>query len=531
MKFKKLIVSGIIMNVLAMSIVPGVYAAPKKGWMPPGQMKKTVEKNDDIVEYIINNGKSLPPGILKNLIRDSKLSNDDIEDLMEAGALNGVPGGILKNIMSDKDDDIEDQDSEDENDVLGRITGIDLEDRIIVVDGLEYKLPKEVDVEMYGEDAKLSDLKVGMKVEIELDEEEAEINVIEDDKDGEIISGSITAIDLDDKIIVIDKVEYNLPDGTYIEIDGGLASIEDLEVGMKIEIEVDNDKEEMDILVIDEENVKRFKGIIKELDLIGNYYIMIDDTEHKLSKDAVVLIDGDSKKLSDLKVGVEANIKIVDDEVVSIIISTFDYEKVFGEIIDIDLIGTYHIKIDTEVYKLNEEAKIFIDGNQSSLNDLKSGMEIEAKLDSDDIVAITTLTEGFDKKNGKIEELDLFGQYHIALGEDEYILSKDSKVIIDEEIKELKDLRIGMEVEAKIFDNQVVIVTATIAEEKNVSGELKDIDLIGTYHIKIDNDEYELSKDTKVIIEDRDRKLEDLEIGMEVNVEIVDDIVFKIVVE
>lgn len=535
MKLRKIITTAMIVNILAMTMAPGVYAAPKKG-MPPGQMKKHVisnhGSNDEVVEYIINNRGSLPPGILKNIIRDANLSQDDLEELAEEGILNGLPGGISKNINAggnyagDEDNDQDDEESDDEKEIVGIITGLDIEERIIVIDNKEYKLPDEVEIEIDDEDAIFSDLKVGMKVELELDEDEAEINVI-DKEDVTRIRGTIKELDLIGTYYIrIDEKEYALSDKAQVMIDGKEMQLKDLAAGMKAEVKI-VDKEVIKVIVSTEVD-KNLNGEIKELDLIGMYHIKLDTIEYKLSKESKVLIDKKESSLSDLKIGMEAEIEVSNDEVTMVRVSTTGFQKKSGEIKEIDLLGTYHIQLDKVEYLLSKEAKVIIDDELKELKDLKEGMNGEIKIIDNKVVKVTVSTPDYELETGEIKEIDLVGTHHLTIDSERYIVVEDVQVIIDEEEMELKDLETGMEAEIKILDNKIVKVIVSTPDYEIETGEIKDVDLIGTYHIKIDSHEYKLSKEAEIIIDGEESELKDLETGMDVKVKILDDIVVMI---
>jgi hypothetical protein len=70
-----------------------------------------------------------------------------------------------------------------------------------------------------------------------------------------------------------------------------------------------------------------------------------------------------------------------------------------------------------------------------------------------------------------------------------------------------------------------------VDDEEEISGKLTNIDLTGIYHISVNNIRYKLAKDADVVIEDDDADLEDLEIGMDVEIILENGIVTYIYAE
>lgn len=458
MKLRKFIMAMIIMNLLVMSFASGVFAAPKNG-MPPGQAKKTVENvaEEDVVEYLKDHGENLPPGILKNIIRDADLSEDSLEELEDEGVLEGLPGGILDNIYGNEG---QGQGQGPGNGqavglwevIEGTITDIDFDEKMIEIDEVEYELPDDIRVDIEDEDAMFSDLEVGMVVRLRMDEEKAFIEVMGDDYVN--VMGIITGIDLDEMILEIDDVEYMLPEEVEVELDGYEATLEDLEVGMEVTLKIEDEKAEIEVMP--EEGVMWIEGEIKGIDTVDEWSIMIEETEYVVSPGVVVMIDDEEADFEDLEVGMEAMVKLVDDIAMKIVVIT--YEMVSGEITALDMEGEYHITIDTMEYVLTPGAVVMIDGEEETLEDLEVGMEAEVKVEDGVVTMIMVMTTGFEKVYGEIMDLDLLGQYHITIDTEEYDLHKQAKVIIDGVLSTLDDLEIGMMAEVKIVDDEVVRV-------------------------------------------------------------------------
>ncbi|KAB3524891.1 hypothetical protein [Alkaliphilus serpentinus] len=541
MKSKKILSILLAITVFTLIGTSWAFAAPGKGngrgGMAPGQIKNHILNTDlseeEAVELIIENGKLLPPGILKEIILGLDLSEDSLEELEEAGILNGLPGGILKEIYAgmdddddddNNDDDDNDDDDNDEIEVKGYITGIDVDDKVIEIDNNEYQLPEEVEIEVDGEEADLEDLKVGMKVELEIEEEEAEIEA-ESVEGGDVkVEGNITALDFIGVYhIEIDEEEYKIAEEVEVLLDEKAAELEDLEVGMKAEVKI-IEEEVVEIYAKSMAN-EVVEGEITALDLIGIYHIEIDDEEYSLSRNAQVVINGLSKTLEDLEIGITAVAKLHEDMVVKVIVE-FDIEEIEGEITGIDVEDQY-IAIDEVKYKLAEKVEIRLNNEVAALADLGVGMEINAVELNGEIVEVNAFKEEILEAQGKITAINL-QERSITIDGVDYPLATGVIVKISGEAATLEDLIVGMTVEAELADGKILKIYAEIIETNKVEGEITGLDLIGIYHLSIDNQEYHLLREAIVTINEEEAELEDLQLGMTGIIYLVDNDIIKI---
>ncbi|QSX05641.1 hypothetical protein JYG23_13375 [Sedimentibacter sp. zth1] len=528
MKLRKTISIVLVIAILALTGAPEVYAMPErgngqdKGGIAPGLLKNMILNSDlseeEAVELIIENAGSLSPGVLKEIILGLDLSSDSLEKLEEEGILDGLPGGILKEILSGDDED----DEEEEIEVKGNITDIDVEDKIIEIDGKEYELPEEVEIEIDGEKADLGDLEVGMEVELEIEDEEAKIKA-ESVEGIATIEGNIEGLDLIGTYhITIDKEEYKIAEEVEVILDAEEATLEDLEVGMEAKIEIID--EEVARIYAQSIGYEEVEGNIEDLDLIGTYHITIDEVEYKIAEEVEVILDAEEATLEDLEVGMEAKIEIIDEEVTRIYAQSIGYETIEGNIEDLDLIGTYHITIDEVEYKIAEEVEVILDAEEATLEDLEVGMEAKIEIIDEEVTRIYAQSIGYETIEGNIEDLDLIGTYHITIDEEEYKLSRDAQVVINGFASALEDLETGMSVVVKLQEEIVVKVNVEF-EIEEIEGNITGIDLEDRY-ITIDEVEYKLANEVEIRLNNKEAILEDLELEMEINaVELYGEIV------
>uniref|UniRef100_UPI00192B090A hypothetical protein n=1 Tax=Sporosalibacterium faouarense TaxID=516123 RepID=UPI00192B090A len=151
---KKIISIVLIVAIMVSAGSTAAFAKPNKdkGNMPPGQIKKMILNSklsdDEVVELIEKYIDSLSPGVLKEIIIKANLSQDTIEEMKEEGLLGGLPGGVLNELLGYEDDDKYDEDEQDDDEdelkeVEGKITGIDIEDKILEIDEEEYELSED----------------------------------------------------------------------------------------------------------------------------------------------------------------------------------------------------------------------------------------------------------------------------------------------------------------------------------------------------------------------------------------------------
>ncbi|WP_105615708.1 hypothetical protein [Vallitalea okinawensis] len=531
MKLRRIISIVLVITILSLTGAPVVFAKSGKGGMAPGLLKNMILKSDlseeEAVELIIENSGSLSPGVLKEIILGLDLSKDSLEDLDEEGILDGLPGGVLKEIYSgdDEDDDDED-DKEEEIEVKGNITDIDLEDKVLEIDGKEYELPAEVEIEIDGEEADLEDLEIGMEVELEIEDEEAKIEA-ESVQGIATIEGNIEDLDLIGTYhITIDKEEYKIAEEVEVILDKEKATLEDLEVGMEAEIKIID--EEVTRIYAHSIGYEEVEGNIEDLDLIGTYHITIDKEEYKIAEEVEVILDKEEATLEDLEVGMEAEIKIIDEEVAGIYAHSIGYEEIEGNIEDLDLIGTYHITIDEAEYKLSRDAQVVINGFARDLEDLETGMSVVVELQKEIVVKVNVEFE-IEEIEGNITGIDLEDRY-IVIDKVEYKLAKEVEIRLNNEEAMFEDLGLEMEINAVEVNGEIAEINAFKEEILEVQGKISAINLQDRY-VEIGGVDYQLATETIVKVDEKVATLEDLIVGMLVEAELSHGEIVKIYAE
>ncbi len=289
--------------------------------------------------------------------------------------------------------------------VKGYITNIELGRRYneISIDKKTYELDADAKVRIDGRSKELTDLKVSMYVEVEI-EDNTVISI--DAKNEEItIKGEITNITKSTQGTSL-KIKENKTNKEYtylVHKDAKIyienlrnAKIEDLRKGDKGEFEVFNNTI-VEIYIDTAAVVEEIEGYITDLELTRRYNkISIDKKTYDLDSNAKVKIDGKTKSLSDLKIGMYAELVLEDGVVISVDAENAK-KTIEGKIIDItkDKLGTT-LKIkedDTKkeyTYAVNKDAKIYIENlRNAKIEDLLIGDEGEFEILNNVIVEIS----------------------------------------------------------------------------------------------------------------------------------------------
>ncbi|WP_202709893.1 hypothetical protein, partial [Sporosalibacterium faouarense] len=318
-----------------------------------------------------------------------------------------------------------------------------------------------------------------------------------------------------------------LSEDVEIEIDGDEADLDELVIGMDVQVKL----EDKTIIIIDgeaKEEIIEIEGIIEELDLIGIYHITIDNEEYLLSREAKVCVDGEESQLEDLELGMEVSVEMKNAEIIAINGNSMEIE-VSGSITSLGL-EEGNIDIDNSTFIIADEVDVEINGEKAELEDLEVGMDIEAEVVNDKVTEISVTDETIENLEGTINGMDLADRV-IVIDEEEYSLADDVDVKINDEDVELSELEEGMEIEFEILNDEISAIKVNVVEVSELEGEITDLDLIGIYHITVEGNEYQLSREATVTVDGEEVSLEDLEVGMMATITLNDELVVDVAAE
>jgi hypothetical protein len=353
-----------------------------------GYEEEAEDSMDEDLEDIFKDAAAVPVGSVGYvyLVYEMKIMVGDGQRFNPMGTLTRAEMATLFYNLDEKiDNDIDD------DTYRGIIYAID-DDRIVLKDGRDLKTfsVDEDDVIVYGKNGRsdYDDLRKGLMVEVEVEDGEVIfIEVIDEkDEDNKIISqytGFLTEKSRNEITIEIEKmrITFQVLDNVTVLFKNERGDFDELETGVDVTVTVDNKNRARKIYVHrerKEQKEKKIKGIItRELDLSGVFHIWIDEQRYELSDDADVKIEGKNADLDELVEGMEAELKLKDNVVVSIKAEDNEFE-VEGEIEEIlDSGRKLELEVDGEdiIYYVSDDVEITIDGDDADIDDLREGQE------------------------------------------------------------------------------------------------------------------------------------------------------------
>ncbi len=255
------------------------------------------------------------------------------------------------------------------------------------------------------------------------------------------------------------------------------------------------------------------------------------------------LMQGSAKKFNPMGTMTRAEMAVLfsrlDDKV-----DSDDDERVAGEVYRVyeDRIGLL-INGITKYYDVDRRVRVYEDRKRIDYDDIKAGDKVKMELVDGEVIYIEIVDKLDEDKiiaryNGTVKEIDTTKPYRLALQAETMVLMFEVIDRVEVEFKNgegnfdeiKKGDSIGVVVDRRNRVTQILVERNRERQdwEDEIEGTITDIDLVGSYHLTIDNKEYDLDEDAEVKIDGRRKDLEDLEIGMYVEIKLEDDIVVYI---
>lgn len=338
--------------------------------------------------------------------------------------------------------------------------------------------------------------------------------------------------------------EYRILENTPVYTDDGkYVSVNELEIGMKIKIQL-NDKGIIIFIEIkeyeDENIIKQYRGKVEAIDNDYEWIeIEIGSRDRKfdiINKTKVVFEDDIEGDIEDIKIGDKVYAKVNEDnEVVYIKVDRELHDEYKGEVEDIDDDYDWiEIKIgsrDRRFEITNKTEVVFEDDVEGDIEDVKVGDEVKVKANEDkEAVYIEVDRELCDEYKGEIEDIDDdYDWIEIQIGsrDKRFDMTDETKVVFEDDVEgDIEDVKVGDEVKVRINEDDEV-------EYIEVDREL-DYDVYEGLLIEVDDEEvsvlsskriisFDVDSDVKVEFKDREGDLEDLMVGDEVKLIIDED--------
>lgn len=289
----------------------------------------------------------------------------------------------------------------------------------------------------------------------DVDIEEIDADVEEDSVEGEIYS-----IDSHDKKITVVKsnnvkVSFEIPTDADIEVDGDDADFADLEKGMYVELELEDDE----VVSVEAESITKVEGEITGIDS-SDKEITVEKSNgvkvtYKIPSDAEIEVnDDDDAVFADLEKGMKVELEIDDGDVVAV-----DAEDDEEEIVEIE--GTINAinssKETIDVKKSNgrivtltipDDADITVNNDDNAdFADLEAGMSVEIEVTDDEVTEVVAKDKTIEVE-GKLTQINLGSEDKIILlvggSYKTYTVDSDVKIVTDKDsTAEVEDLEIG----------------------------------------------------------------------------------------
>jgi len=504
----------------------------------------------DVLQLTLNNSKDV---IFIEVVKNAEEDDDDEEDEIPV-SFRAVSDSSLPNVLKDEIDDMKSKESyaayEYDNYIylvaaMGRQrTGgydIEIEKVYRIGDNDEYTIKAVVDTDEPSSGSNVTQAitypysvvkfksfdNIEEVIFVDEDDDELDNVEIEDLDEITIVEGKIYGLASSSKTIKIEKsngskVSYTVPSGAEIIVNGDDdAEFSELEVGMSIEIEIDDDK----VTKVTAEDADETKVSFAEVDYDDLSAVLKDQVDYlKLNK----------------------NFKAYEYDNIIYLIATMGKKNSEGYKISIDDVykvengDKYTIKavVDTTVPTSSSSSKSiypysivrlrnfdgidgvrFVDEDNNKLSETKI-------VELDEVVTVEGIISAINSSSKQIKVKKSNGTT-VALT----IPSSAEITVNDDDDASFSDFEVGMKAEVEMAGN---IVTEVIAEddETEVTGTLTGISIstVKKITVKVDNTTktYTVDSDVKVIIDGETERVEDLRVNDELTLKFTNGILVEI---
>jgi len=260
------------------------------------------------------------------------------------------------------------------------------------------------------------------------------------------------------------------------------------------------------------------------------------------------LMQGDSqKRFNPMGVMTRAEMAVLFFRLDDKVKDDIDEEEITGEIYRIGEESiTLLINDNTRQFEVDDDVRVYKNNKRIDFDDLRRGQLVKIQLEDEEVISIQVI-ESLDndtiiaKYSGTVKEIKTTEPRQIALQSKTMVIMFEVLKTVKVEFKNGE----GSFNEIKKEDTVTVIVDSNnrvrqINVNRNrenngwyeeIEGELTEIDLVGTYHIWVDAEGYDLAEDAEVSVNGKGAELEDLAIGMEVIIGLEDDVVVYVEAE
>lgn len=339
-------------------------------------------------------------------------------------------------------------------------------------------------------------------------------------------TGYVSMEDEDDEMI-----SFEINTNTDIELDDENIDMSELIEGLKVEVQMEDNKA---LTIVAESKEEEYKGKINDLRLslparLEILYEVEDDDgdieeEEKsfpIHEDVKVVLDNEKSNIRDLEEGDKIEILVRNNKIVEIDAEEKD-KTIEGNIEELKYDPEPVLVIrdeDDELheYPVDEDADIERNNHDVELTDLMIGDEVEVDIEYNVIIDVEAeIVES--EEEGIIEEIIIASKPKLTIRTKDddkltYYVSKNADIEVSNKLAKIYDLRLGYFVDLELQSNEIVTLEAEERQKNDrYSGIIKYInDDAGVITISIQNSDGEdelfrvdITDDTKVIDIDGD---------------------------
>lgn len=191
---------------------------------------------------------------------------------------------------------------------------------------------------------------------------------------------------------------------------------------------------------------------------------------------------------------------------------------------------------ETTQYRCSPNAVITVDGKLTDINKVKAGAYVTLGIAGETVIEITTMEKTKTIKDAVLTTVDPKGRIVISHEDKEYDgtmfdLGKNTRITKDGSDAEFTDLYRGDKLTLKLEYGVLSQITAT-ASRKTVTGILKSYTISQSptliINVNGENKEYIIPAEIKVMVNGKEGKLSDYEIGSSVTLTLESDAIIKV---
>lgn len=315
------------------------------------------------------------------------------------------------------------------------------------------------------------------------------VKIIQPEREKELTTeeGKIVLVVEDSDSIIVedndgDKNIYKIEDDTEIEVEGRKSDIDDLDENQRIKLYLDEDgvlaKAEVNQSLSDSE-----AEVYSVVDM-GNYYLItFRDKDDKRNKKTYETDDDTVIKLNDISADAHElekgdSVSFVADGRILVEVLAESKTRVYEGILESGIVISEYpiIKLRTSTQKeieleVDEDAEVRRNGRKKDLTSLVKGDIVTVTTEDDKVVKVVSTSIDEDDE-GVITEIILGTENKITILNDDgdertYTLAPDVDIEIDNDDKEVNDLKVNYRVELEIESEVVTDIEAETVETSN----------------------------------------------------------------